>query len=180
MGRVANKLTDRMVRSLKAPGRYGDGLGLWLQISPEGSKSWLYRYMLNSQARMMGLGRYPDFSLEEAREKATEFRKLLKEGKDPINERDSRMAIEHLARKKLLTFDECAHAYIEANRTAWKNAKHASQWENTLDTYASPIIGKLPIAMIDTGLMLKVLEKIWITKPETASRLRGRLEAVLD
>lgn len=179
MGRVTNKLTDRTVRSLKDSGRYGDGLGLWLQISPEGGKSWLYRYMLNGQARMMGLGPYPDLSLEEAREKAMEFRKLLKEGKDPINERDSRRAIEHLARRKLLTFDECAHAYIEANRAAWKNAKHANQWENTLGTYASPIIGKLPIATVDTGLVLKVLEQIWITKPETASRLRGRLEAVL-
>ena len=78
---------------------------------------------------MMGLGRYPDFSLEEAREKATEFRKLLKEGKDPINECDSRMVIEYLACKKLLTFDECAGAYIEANRAGWKNDQHASQWE---------------------------------------------------
>lgn len=169
------------MRSLKLPGRYGDGLGLWLQISKEGGKSWLFRYMLNGKARMMGLGRYPDFSLEEARQKATENRKLLKEGKDPIEERDAKFAIDRLARAKTLTFDQCADAYIEANRAGWKNEKHASQWENTLKAYASPIIGKLPVGSIDTGLVLKVLEndQLWTTKPETASRLRGRIEAVL-
>lgn len=179
MGRGSNKLTDRTARSLKAPGRYGDGLGLWLQISTVGTKSWLYRYMLNGKARMMGLGRFPDFSLEEARAKARECRKLLTDGRDPIDERDAKLAIERAARAKTLTFDECAKAYIESNRAGWKNDKHASQWENTLRTYASAIIGKLPIASIDTGLVLKVLEPIWTTKAETASRLRGRLEAVL-
>jgi integrase len=181
VGRGTNKLTDRTVRSLKVPGRYGDGLGLWLQIGPDGGKSWLYRYMLNGKARMMGLGRYPDFSLEEARQKATENRKLLKEGKDPIEERDAKFALDHLARTKSLTFDQCADAYIEANRAGWKNEKHASQWENTLKTYASPIIGNLPVGLIDTSLVCKVLEKdqLWTTKPETASRVRGRIEAIL-
>ncbi len=181
MGGGTNKLTDRAVRSKKAPGRYGDGLGLWLQISPEGGKSWLYRYMLDGKARMMGLGRYPDFSLEEARQKAMECRRLLKEKKDPIEERDAKHALDRLARVKALTFDQCAAAYIESNRAGWKNEKHADQWENTLNTYASPIIGKLPVGSIDTGLVLKVLEfeQLWTTKPETASRVRGRIEAVL-
>lgn len=179
MGRGTNKLTDRTVRSLKEPGRYGDGLGLWLQVGPEGGKSWLYRYMLDGRARMMGLGRYPDFSLEEARQRAMECRKLLKDGKDPIDDRKTRQTIERLARQKILTFDECASAYIEANRAGWKNDKHAAQWENTLKTYASPIIGKLSVADIDTGLVLKVLEPIWTAKAETANRLRGRIEAVL-
>lgn len=167
------------MRSLKESGRYGDGLGLWLQVSPEGGKSWLFRYMLDGHARMMGLGRYPDFSLEEARRVAMECRKLLKDGKDPIEERKAKQALDRLARRKVLTFDECAKAYIEANRAGWKNDKHASQWENTLTTYASPIIGKLSVAEIDSGLVLKVLEPIWTTKPETANRLRGRIEAVL-
>lgn len=181
MGRGTNKLTDRLVRSLKVPGRYGDGLGLWLQISPEGGKSWLYRYMLDGKARMMGLGRYPDFSLEEARQKSTECRRLLKDKKDPMEERDAKHALDRLARTKALTFDQCAAAYIESNRAGWKNDKHADQWENTLNTYASPIIGKLPVGSIDTGLVLKVLEfeQLWTTKPETASRVRGRIEAVL-
>lgn len=135
--------------------------------------------MLDGKARMMGLGRYDDISLEEAREKARECRKILADGKDPIDERDAKKAIDRLAKQKTLTFDECAKAYIESNRAGWKNEKHASQWENTIATYASKIIGKLPIAEIDTGLVLKVLEPIWTTKAETASRLRGRIEAVL-
>lgn len=179
MGRGNHKLTDREVRSLKEPGRYGDGLGLWLQVSDVGGKSWLFRFMLNGRARMMGLGRYDDVSLEEARRKARECRKLLAEGKDPLEERKARLALDRLASAKVLTFNECARAYIEANRAGWKNDKHAGQWESTLATYASPIIGKLPVAEIDTGLVLKVLEPIWTTKAETASRLRGRIEAVL-
>jgi integrase len=135
--------------------------------------------MLDGKARMMGLGPYPDFSLEEARQRAQECRKLVKDGRDPIDERNARRAVERAAKAKTLTFDECAEAYIEANRAGWKNAKHASQWENTLTTYASPKIGKLPIAEIDTGQVLRVLEPIWQSKPETASRVRGRLEAVL-
>lgn len=167
------------MRSLKEPGRYGDGHGLWLQIGEAGTKSWLFRYMLDGKARMMGLGPYDDISLEKAREKASECRKLLIDSKDPIEERDAMKALDRLARAKSLTFDECASAYIESNRAGWKNDKHASQWENTLNTYASPIIGWLNVASIDTGMVLKVLEQIWTTKPETASRLRGRLEAVL-
>lgn len=130
---------------------------------------------------MMGLGRYPDFSLEEARRKAMECRKLVAEGKDPIDEREAQRTVDRLARLKVLTFDECAKQYIADNRAGWKNDKHASQWENTLATYASPIIGKLPVASIDTGMVLKVLERdgLWTAKPETASRLRGRIEAVL-
>lgn len=179
MGRGSNKLTDRTVRSLKQPGRYGDGLGLWLQISSVGTKSWIYRYMLDGQARMMGLGPYPDFSLDEARQKAADCRRLLKDKKDPIDERNAKFAIERLARTKALTFDECSAAYIEANRAGWKNDKHASQWGSTLKTYASPFFGDLPVASIDTGHVLKALEPIWQTKAETASRLRGRIEAVL-
>lgn len=167
------------MRSLKEPGRYGDGLGLWLQIGPEGGKSWIYRFMLAGQARMMGLGRYPDFSLDEARQRAMECRKLLKDGRDPIEERDERLTLDRLNRAKAITFDECATAYIEAKRAGWKNEKHASQWENTLKTYASPIIGALAVKSIDIGLVLKVLEPIWTAKPETASRLRGRIEAIL-
>lgn len=171
------------MRSLKEPGRYGDGLGLWLQVSAIGTKSWVFRYMVDGKARMMGLGRYPDVTLEAARQEAAEQRKLKQSGKDPIIERDTNRAAlrvaEQLARQKTMTFDECAKGYIEANRAGWKNYKHSTQWENTIETYASPIIGSLPVASIDTGLVLKVLEKIWTSKPETASRLRGRIEAVL-
>lgn len=136
--------------------------------------------MLDGKARMMGLGRYPDVTLEEARNEAGDWRKLLKKGKDPLVVRDELRAADRLARQKAMSFDECAKAYIEANRAGWKNYKHAQQWETTIATYASPIIGNLPVASIDTGLVLKVLEKIWQTKPETASRLRGRIEAILN
>lgn len=180
MGKGTNKLTDRKVQSLKAPGRYGDGLGLWLQIGPEGGKSWIYRYMLDGKARMMGLGRYPDFSLTEARDRATEYRKLLKDKKDPIDVRDKKYELDRKARATALTFDQCAAAYIAAKRVDWKNAKHASQWENTLKTYASPTIGSMPVDLVDVALVVKVLSPIWQDKTETASRLRGRIEKILD
>jgi integrase len=180
MGKGTNKLTDRKVQSLKAPGRYGDGLGLWLQIGPEGGKSWIYRYMLDGKARMMGLGRYPDFSLTEARDRATEYRKLLKEKKDPIEERDAKHTLARLARSKVLTFDQCATAYINAHRSSWKSAKHASQWENTLKTHVGPVIGALPVALVDTAMVMKVLGPIWNTTTVTANRVRARIESVLD
>lgn len=181
MARSLNRLSVKTVESVKAKGYYADGGGLYLQVSAVLSKSWVFRFVLDKRAREMGLGPLTDVSLAEARAKAAECRKLLVDRKDPIEERNAVLALERLARAKNLTFDECAAAYIKANRAGWKSDKHASQWENTLNTYASPIIGKLSIDSIDTGLVLKVLEfeQLWTTKPETASRVRGRIEAVL-
>lgn len=128
----------------------------------------------------MGLGATHTINLAEARDLALERRQQLQRGVDPLGEREAARLAAKLEAAKAMTFDQCASAYIEAHRAGWKNAKHASQWENTIATYASPIIGKLPVAAIDTPLVMKVIEPIWQTKTETASRLRGRIEQVLD
>jgi integrase len=119
-------------------------------------------------------------NLAEARQKAAEARRLRHEGVDPIEARKAVRTASLLAQAQGRTFDDCAAGYIEAHRAGWRNAKHAAQWKSTLDTYASPVLGKLPVQSVDTGLVLKVLEPIWKAKPETANRLRGRIEAVLD
>jgi integrase len=136
--------------------------------------------MLNGRARHMGLGALHTVSLAEAREKAARCRKLLLDGIDPIEARNGQRVQSRLNAAKALTFSACATAYIQAHRTGWKNAKHADQWTNTLATYAEPVFGSLPVQEIDTGLVMRALEPIWQNKPETASRLRGRIESILD
>ena len=179
MARTTGRLTALKVERAKAPGMYADGGGLYLQIT-EGGASWVYRYMLNKRAREMGLGPLALFGLSEARAKALDARRLRHEGIDPI---DARLAIRAKARldaAKAVTFIECADSYIKAHRAGWRNGKHAAQWEATLATYAGPVIGALPVQVIDTALVLKVLEPIWTAKPETAGRVRGRIESILD
>ena len=180
MARLVDKLTPLAVSKAKKPGYYGDGGGLWLQVSPSGSKSWIFRFTLSKKQREMGLGAVHTVTLPEARARAKEYRLILLEGKDPLDTRKASKLVEALERAKMMTFDQCAAAYIAAHRSGWKNAKHASQWENTLETYASPIIGKMPVALVDTALVVKVLSPIWQTKTETATRLRGRIESILD
>ena len=175
-----NKLSAQKVSKETRPGYYGDGAGLWLQVSRTGTKSWLFRYTFNGKQREMGLGAVHTVSLADARMKAQECRTMLLEHIDPIESRKTERLATALARAKLMTFDQCAAAYIDAHRASWKNAKHAQQWTNTLQTYASPIIGKLPVAEVDTGLVVKVLQPIWTEKTETATRLRGRIESILD
>ena len=128
----------------------------------------------------MGLGPARDVSLAEARERAREARRLRRVGVDPIDAKRERQAADRLDAAKMITFAQCGAAYIENHRAAWKSQKHAAQWEATLRTYAYPVFGNLPVAAVDTALVIKVLDPIWTTKPETASRLRGRIEAVLD
>jgi len=180
MARLVDKLTPLGVSKKRKPGYYGDGAGLYLQVSPSGSKSWVFRFTLSGKQREMGLGAVHTVTLPEARATAREHRLLLLEGKDPLEVRKASRLNEALERAKMMTFDQCAAAYIAAHRSAWKNAKHASQWGNTLETYASPIIGKLPVALIDTALIVQVLQPIWASKTETATRLRGRIESILD
>lgn len=174
------KLTALEVSRKASPGRYGDGDGLWLQVTKAQSKSWLFRYMLHGKAREMGLGSLKKVSLAAARKKASECRELLSGGIDPIERRKAAQAASKLAASKALTFSQCAKAYIEAHRTGWSNRKHAAQWESTLRTYAFPIFGDIPAAAIDTEQILRCIEPIWSAKPETASRVRGRIESVLD
>jgi integrase len=161
-------------------GMYHDGGGLYLQVAVSGAKSWIYRYMLNGRAREMGLGPLHIISLSEARSRAAECRRLRLDGIDPIEARKGKRVEEKLEAAKSMTFDACAKAYIEAHEVGWQNAKHRDQWRNTLKSYASPVFGGLPIQAVDVGLIMTALEPIWHKKPETASRLRGRIEAILD
>ena len=172
-------LTAAKVKSLKTPGDYLDGRGLYLQIRSESSKSWLLKFSMLKRAREMGLGSAFDFSLADARETRDKYRKLIKVGVDPIEHRKAEEAARAVDKAKAVTFKQAATRYIAANRSGWKNIKHASQWEATLEAYAYPVIGALPVQAIDTALMMKVLEPIWSTKPETASRVRGRVESVI-
>jgi len=178
--RSIHRLSARSVARLARPGYYCDGGGLYLQVSPAGARSWVYRFRLEGRLREMGLGGLRRVSLASARERAQQCRTQLGNGLDPIEERRRERAqrAAQLARTK--TFDECTTAYIRANRAGWKNEKHVAQWESTLATYASPFIGTLSVRDIDTTHVVSVLESIWEAKPETASRVRGRVEAVLD
>jgi integrase len=161
-------------------GMYHDGGGLYLQVAASGAKSWIYRYMLNGRAREMGLGPLHIISLSDARSRAAECRRLRLDGIDPIEARTAKRDDAKLEAAKSMTFDACAKAYIEAHEVGWQNAKHRDQWRNTLKTYTSPVFGAQPVQAVDLGLVMKALEPIWHEKPETASRLRGRIEAILD
>lgn len=176
----AFKLSALKVSKLSKPGVYGDGAGLWIRVADGGSKYWIYRYMLDGRARWMGLGSFPDVSLEEAREKAATARKQARTGVDPLVQRATEKAAVRLVAARSITFQKCADDYIAAHSPGWKNPKHCDQWKNTIATYCAPVLGDLPVHEIDTGLVMKVLEPIWGTKTETASRLRGRIESILD
>jgi integrase len=159
---------------------YLDGRGLYLRIGPAGNKSWIYRFALGGKTRDMGLGPYPDVPLAEARERAATQRKLRLDGQDPIAARQAGQQLEKLGAAKAMTFKACAEAYIASHRAGWKNPKHAAQWPATLAAYVYPIFGSLPVETVDLGLVMKAIEPIWSEKPETASRVRGRIESVLD
>jgi len=180
MAREIHRLTSDVVASIAKPGRYSDGAGLYLQVGPTGSKSWLLRYMRAGRAREMGLGALHTIDLSTARKRAKQQRAKLVDGADPIAERDAKRLADKLASVRTITFAQCAEAYINSHRKGWRNEKHADQWENTLKTYCAPIFGTLPVQSIDTALVVKVLEPIWAEKTETASRVRGRIEKVLD
>ncbi len=180
MAKQIGKLTAMKVSKETKRGYYPDGGNLYLQITEAGVKSWLLRYMVNGKAKTMGLGAVHAVTLAQAREKAADCRKLLNEGIDPIAARDAANAKTQLAATKVRTFQHCATAYMDAHRASWKNAKHIWQWENTLERFAYPVFGKLPVQDIDIALVMNVLEPIWATKTETATRLRGRIESILD
>ena len=180
MAREVGKLNTLAVKAADKPGLYGDGAGLYLHVGPTGGKSWIFRYMLNGKARQMGLGPIHTITLSQARQRAADQRRVKLDGVDPLDaKREARQATA-LAAAKTITFKACAAKYIAANKAAWRNDKHAGQWTTTLATYAYPVIGDLPVGAIDTGTVARILEPIWATKSETASRVRGRIEAVLD
>lgn len=180
MARVVGRMTALAVAKKRNPGLYPDGGGLYLQVADGGARSWIYRYMLKGKARWMGLGSLYTVGLAEARNLAIECRKRCSEGVDPIAARKAARALAKVEPVKTMTFAACAEAFIEANKSGWRNAKHADQWVNTLKTYAYPEFGSLPVQSVETELVMKVLEPIWTNKTETANRVRSRVESILD
>ena len=180
MARKTERLTALKVERAKKPGMYPDGGGLYLRVTPDGARNWVLRYMLNRRPRWMGLGPVALFGLAEARTRALDARRKRHEGIDPIEARRAERARQRLDAAKAITFRQCAESYVAAHRAGWRNEKHAAQWSATLSSYANPVIGGLPVQSVDTGLVLRVLEPIWSAKPETANRLRGRIESILD
>jgi integrase len=181
MRRQGNKLSAAFIRNVKKPGLYADGHNLYLQVSEWGTKAWIFRFDLDGRHRKMGLAPLHTVSLQEARRRAAELRLKVHDGIDPIEDRAAARAARKAEAAKALTFGECARRYIEANRSTWSNAKHAAQWASTFSgkQAATAAINDLPVAAIDTGLILRVLEPLWTSTPETASRVRGRIERVL-
>jgi integrase len=177
---VARKLTAIQAAKLRKRGRYAVGDGAYLQIAAGGTKAWIFRYKRDGKARHMGLGPTSLITLAGAREKAREARRALLDGIDPLQARAAKRASVRLEAAKGITFEQCAERIIRSHEAAWKNSKHRAQWRSTLATYVFPIFGSLPVAAVDTGLVLKAVEPIWATKPETAGRVRGRIESVLD
>lgn len=182
MGRKAVELSPLAVSRLKEPGLHfvGGVAGLALQVLPTGGRTWVLRAMVGSRRRDMGLGGFPDVTLAGAKEAAREARKLIREGVDPIESARAAKSALRAAAAKSLTFTEAADAYLAAHEASWRNPKHRQQWENTLKTYAYPHIGKLSVSDVELAHVMKILEPIWQEKTETAKRLRGRIEMVLD
>lgn len=182
MARKAKELGALAVSRLAKPGLHSVGgvAGLALQISQGGGRSWLLRYSVGVKRREMGLGGFPDVTLAGAREAAREARDQVRAGIDPIEQKKGLRSALSAAQGKTMTFKACAEAYIAAHEASWKNKKHASQWITTLETYAYPHIGNLLVGDVELVHVLKILEPIWRMKTETAKRLRGRLERVLD
>ena len=180
MAKKTEQLTALKVKNLSEQGSYADGAGLYLQISMTGAKSWFYRYEKAGKGRKHGLGAYPTVSLILARQSAHECRLLREGGIDPIDHKKRQASEKELEKAKAITFKECALAFIESHKSGWRNRKHEQQWRNTLETYAYPEIGGLSVQDVDIGHILEILEPIWHVKTETASRLRQRIENVLD
>jgi integrase len=177
--RTFSRLSATGVKSLaKKPGMHADGGGLYLQVTRAGVPSWVFRFMRDGRERYMGLGPLHTITLAEARLKALECRKLRLDGEDPIEQRKAKRMAAKLESATAITFKEAAERYIAGRQ--WRNLKHGAQWPASLGTYAYPVFGDLPVQMVDVGLVLKAIEPIWNAKPETASRVRGRIEAVLD
>ena len=170
------KLSVRKATTLREPGSYSDGDNLYLKVTPTRTKSWVFRYVRGGKAHMMGLGAFPDVSLAEARDLATDNRRLLRKLKDPIEEKRRK---ERSLTVQNPTFKNTTEYYIASKKSGW-TAKHRKQFESTLATYAYPALKNLPVKEINANDVLNVLRPIWEEKNETASRVRGRIEMILD
>ncbi len=182
MGREINRLSPGKVRTAKA-GRHADGGGLYLQTTPGAhglSKSWIFRYALRGRERFMGLGPLHTVSLAEAREIARQARQLLLNGVDPVDAKSARIAKARIESIKAKTFQEAAREYIDSHDAGWRSAKHVREWTDTLARFVYPVFGDLPVQAVNVDLVLQVVRPIWETKTETASRVRGRIEMVLN
>lgn len=184
MARGSRKLTSIGVRTAKSPGLHYDGDGLYLKVAigTDGlpNKSWIVRlYLPGGRVRDMGLGRADRVSLAEARDAAEAARRAAREGADPVALRKEERGRLVATLENARTFKDCSERFLEMQERRWSNPKHRQQWRNTLSTYAYPILGDLRVEAIDTSLVLRVLEPIWLEKPETASRLRARIERIL-
>jgi integrase len=192
MARSIHRLNALSVSRATERGYYPDGAGLYLQVSASGTKSWIYRFTTGGRAHDMGIGSLNDFTLAEARQRAKECRQQRAEGVDPIEARRAVAIHKRLEGAKVINFKDCAEKYMAAHEGGWKNDKHRDQWHSTLESYAYPIVGALSVTTIDTALVMKVLEQdvpgaaggavvtLWAARPETAGRLRGRIEVILD
>jgi hypothetical protein len=174
-----NKLTARAVATLKKPGRHSDGGGLYLRIDTSGAKRWVFMWERKTDGKRVqreaGFGSVHAMTLAQARDKAAEFRSLLAEGVDPLEAKAAAMA----KRESRRTFGQVAEVFLAAKEHGWRNAKHRAQWRMTLEKYAADLWAR-PVDEVDTTAVLAALQPLWQAKPETASRLRGRIEAVLD
>lgn len=182
MPKVAKELKAIQIPKLTEPGTHfvGGVAGLALSVTASGARSWVLRYKVGPKRRELGLGSYPGVSLADAREAARKARDQLRAKQDPIEVRRAARSAMAAEVGSALTFDQCADAYIRAHESGWRNAKHAAQWRSTLATYASPIIGPMLVRDVELAHVMRTLEPIWLNKTETASRLRGRIEQVLD
>ena len=178
----AKELGPLAVSRLRDPGLHfvGGVAGLALQVLPGGGRTWVLRATMGGKRRDMGLGGFPDVTLRDARAAARKAREQIRDGLDPINEARGAASANQASRIKDVTFEQAAHAYIAAHEVGWRNAKHAQQWRNTLKTYAFPVVGPLIVNDVALAHILAILEPIWKTKTETGTRLRGRMEQVLD
>lgn len=180
MDRGIEKLSALAVQKAKGPAFISDGGGLFLRVKKSGSKSWVFRWERRGKMRHMGLGPLHTIGLSDARELARRCRKEIYDGSDPIELRKDRRRQAALERSRLVTFGECAKAYIDAHRSSWSSEKHIWQWETTLEKIAGPVIGHIPAKDIDTQLVMQVLSPVWHKTTETADRLRNRIALVLD
>jgi integrase len=170
----------RILKARKRIGRYADGAGLYLQVASPSAASWILRFERDGRERWLGLGPLHTVGLSEARTRAKAARLQLLDGVDPVDARKAAKAAKALEAAKAVTFQECAESHFDQHETKWRNSQHRQQYIASLRNYVFPAIGRLPVSSIDTGLVLKCLEPIWTTIPETASRIRQRIEAVLD
>ena len=178
---MRDKLSALKVQTAKKVGGYADGGGLYLLIPRPGYKLWTFRYQLNGEPREMSLGPVSDISLAEARDLAAHARRLTRDGRDPIEVKRQTIVEHRVEQLKTVTFRQAALDFLSTAKVEqFKNDKHRKQWRSTLEAYAFPVIGDLPLQSIDTALVLKTLLPVWKRTPETGSRLRGRIERVID